>query len=149
MELFNLSINLIVLLFFVAILAGFIDVLAGGGGLITIPALIFCGVPPLSALGTNKLQGSIGTLTSTFLMRKKGVIRLNDIKGIMLFAFLGATIGAIVVQSINTEVLSFIIPVVLTFIAIYFFVYPVPNKTKRTKPNKKQITGLLTYLHLV
>lgn len=42
--------------FFVAMLAGFIDSLAGGGGLLTIPALMAAGMPPAQALATNKLQ---------------------------------------------------------------------------------------------
>ena len=51
------SFELIALLFAVAVIAGTIDTLAGGGGLITIPALMLSGMPPINALGTNKLQG--------------------------------------------------------------------------------------------
>ncbi|HQB83708.1 MAG TPA: TSUP family transporter, partial [Candidatus Rifleibacterium sp.] len=58
-------------LFIAAGIAGFIDTLAGGGGLITIPALILSGIPPHAALGTNKLQSSIGSGTATFIMFKK------------------------------------------------------------------------------
>ena len=73
MELANFSIEILGLLLIVAILAGCLDTLAGGGGLIALPALILVGVPPLAALGTNKLQGSIGTGTASYLMlaRKK------------------------------------------------------------------------------
>ena len=54
-----------------AIFAGLLDTLAGGGGLISIPALILSGIPPLAALGTNKLQGSMGTATATYILVKK------------------------------------------------------------------------------
>ncbi len=56
-ELFAVSPLVLVVLFFVAILAGFIDSLAGGGGLLTVPALMAAGMPPAQALATNKLQG--------------------------------------------------------------------------------------------
>ncbi|MFT7490837.1 MAG: putative membrane protein YfcA [Pseudohongiellaceae bacterium] len=55
MEFANFSLELLSLLFFVAIFAGLLDTLAGGGGLISIPALILSDIPPLAALGTNKL----------------------------------------------------------------------------------------------
>lgn len=71
MEFASFSIELLLLLFVVAIFAGLLDTLAGGGGLISIPALILSGIPPLAALGTNKLQGSMGTATATYILVKK------------------------------------------------------------------------------
>lgn len=53
------------LLFFVAVLAGFIDSIAGGGGLITIPALLSAGISPVQALATNKLQSVGGSFSAT------------------------------------------------------------------------------------
>ncbi len=47
-------------------LAGFIDSIAEGGGLISVPALIMSGLPPHMALGTNKIAASFGTLTSSY-----------------------------------------------------------------------------------
>ena len=63
--LFMVSPLLLGVLFFVAMLAGFIDSLAGGGGLLTIPALMAAGMPPAQALATNKLQGTAGVLASS------------------------------------------------------------------------------------
>ena len=74
MEFANFSIELLSILFMVAIIAGLLDTLAGGGGLISLPALILSGVPPLAALGTNKLQGSMGTATATYILVKKNKI---------------------------------------------------------------------------
>lgn len=71
-------------LFLVAFLAGFLDTLAGGGGLIALPALIMSGIPPLSALGTNKLQGSMGTATATYMMLKKKKVLWSDVKHLAL-----------------------------------------------------------------
>lgn len=56
MLLAELTGQLLLLLFLVAVVAGFIDAIAGGGGLITIPALLATGIPPVVALGTNKIQ---------------------------------------------------------------------------------------------
>ena len=55
----------------VAVVAGFVDTLAGGGGLVTIPVLLLGGLPPLLALGTNKLQGTVGLLTSSFSLLRE------------------------------------------------------------------------------
>lgn len=124
MEFANFSAELLVFLFLVAFVAGFIDTLAGGGGLIVLPALMMSGIPPLFALGTNKLQGTMGTATATFMMLKNRRVSWNDIKFLMLSAFIGAVLGTIVVQFIKTELLSFVIPAVLLLIAIYFLVAP-------------------------
>jgi len=133
LELSGFSFNILLILFFVAILAGFLDTLAGGGGLITVPALMISGIPPLAALGTNKLQGSMGTATSTFMMLKHRRIKWTDVKILMLFSFIGSALGSIAVQFINTATLSFAIPLALLFIAIYFIISPTPVH-RETKP---------------
>jgi uncharacterized membrane protein YfcA len=129
LELVNFSIELLSLLFLVAVVAGLLDTLAGGGGLVSIPALILSGVPPLAALGTNKLQGSMGTATATFMMIKNRRIKWAHVKPLMFTAFIGAIFGTIVVQFINTNILSFVIPIVLIFIAFYFLISPNPTKS--------------------
>ncbi len=121
------SYQILLFLFFVALFAGFIDTLAGGGGLIALPALILAGVPPLTALGTNKLQGAVGTATSTLLMLKKRQVTLDEMKPLMLTAFFGACAGTLAIQLIDTDALSFIIPITLLVIAIYFLVSPTPK----------------------
>lgn len=130
MEFSSFTNELLFILFLVAIIAGFIDTLAGGGGLITMPALLVSGVPPLAALGTNKLQGSMGTATATYMMLKHKKIYLRDVKHLMLFAFIGSVMGSVAVQFINVKVLSFVIPFVLLLISIYFVISPMPNKDK-------------------
>ncbi|GAB2891351.1 TSUP family transporter [Microbulbifer echini] len=124
MELTSFSLELLFILFFIAVIAGLLDTLAGGGGLITVPALILSGIPPLAALGTNKLQGSIGTATATYMMIKSNKISWDGIKSLMLSAFIGAALGTGAVQFINTDILSFVIPLVLLFIAVYFLISP-------------------------
>ena len=127
MDITGFSIELLAFLFLAAFVAGFLDTLAGGGGLIALPALIISGIPPIAALGTNKLQGSIGTATATFVMLRKKRVAWDDVKNLMLSAFTGSLLGTIAVQFINTEVLDFIIPAVLFLTMIYFLFSPHPK----------------------
>lgn len=128
MELAGFSLEILIFLFIIAVVAGLIDTLAGGGGLIALPALILSGIPPLYALGTNKLQGSMGTATATFMMLRKRRVRWSEVRLLMLAAFIGSAFGTVAVQFIHTEVLSFVIPAVLVFIAIYFLISPTPSQ---------------------
>ena len=63
----SLSIEVILMLTAVAALAGFIDAIAGGGGLLTIPAMLLANIPPVLTLGTNKLQAASGALAAHVL----------------------------------------------------------------------------------
>lgn len=117
------------ILFLAALVAGFIDTLAGGGGLITIPALMVSGVPAHVALGTNKLQSSIGSGTATIMMFKKGRVSWSNVKMLMLAAFVGALAGTIAVQFIAAGMLDVAIPVVLVVIALYFLFAPPLHET--------------------
>lgn len=70
----ELGLDVAIILFVAAFVAGFIDAIAGGGGLITIPALLAVGIPPAVALGTNKLQACGGSFSaSLYFVRKKAV----------------------------------------------------------------------------
>ena len=118
------ALETLLFLFFAAAIAGFMDTLAGGGGLITIPALVVSGVPPLAALGTNKLQSSFGSGTASFVLLKHKRIHWQELKPMMLAAFTGSAVGTIIVQFIDTNVLEFMIPLVLIVIAAYFIAAP-------------------------
>ena len=108
----------------VALAAGFLDTLAGGGGLLTLPALLLAGVPPLQALGTNKLQGSFGTGMATWQVIRRRRVRWDDARRPMLWAFLGSVAGSVGVQFVDAEPLRVIIPAVLVIIAAYFAFVP-------------------------
>jgi uncharacterized protein len=112
--------DLLGLLFLVALGAGCLDTLVGGGGLIVLPALVLTGMPPLQALGTNKLQGTMGTATATFMMLRHGKARWDDVRPLMRAAFGGAIVGSLLVQVLDARFLGFMIPVVLCGVAGYF-----------------------------
>jgi uncharacterized membrane protein YfcA len=121
---FALSPEILLVLFIAATVAGFVDAIAGGGGLITIPVLLLAQVPPLHALATNKLQGSFGSLTASLMLMRKGLLRFADVRVLFLCSLIGAGIGAAGVQFVKAEALDVIIPVVLVTIALYFLLAP-------------------------
>ena len=97
-ELFMVSPLLLAGLFFIAMLAGFIDALAGGGGLLTVPALLAAGMSPAQALATNKLQACGGSLSASIYFIRRKVVSLADQKLNILMTFIGSTSGALLVQ---------------------------------------------------
>lgn len=96
-----------------AILAGIVDTLVGGGGLITVPALLMSGVPPVLALGTNKLQSCLCEASATVVFRKKSSIRMSDLKQGLLFTLLGSIMGTLLLQVTEVSVLKKLVPVFL------------------------------------
>ena len=120
MESVTLPLTIIALLLLAAFIAGYIDTLVGGGGLITIPALMLAGVPPIYALGTNKLQAVAGSGTATLTLLRKRSIRFGDLMWLMISAFIGSIVGAIAIQYFDATILRFAIPLVIVLIAAYF-----------------------------
>lgn len=136
---FVLSPELALLLFTIAIVAGFLDTLAGGGGLLTLPALLLSGLPPLTALGTNKFQSCFGTGMASYHMFKSKLVTRKQCLSLMLMAFIGSLIGTIAVQFIHVEQLKIVIPIVLVLICTYFIIDP-------QNPKKRQSESLKPYL---
>lgn len=99
-------------------LAGFIDAIAGGGGLIALPAYLFAGVPIHLAMGTNKLSSSIGTFSAsvTFFLHKRLVIKVALISA--LLALIGSWIGSSLALVMDASVLKTVLIVVLPVMAI-------------------------------
>jgi uncharacterized membrane protein YfcA len=108
----------------VAFVTGFIDAIAGGGGLIMMPALLMTGVPPLFALGTNKLQSMFGTAVAMSNYGRKGLIEWRPNLPTALTVFAGAAAGALVVQQVEARWLALIIPLLLLGNAVYILVSP-------------------------
>jgi uncharacterized membrane protein YfcA len=108
----------------VAVLTGFIDAIAGGGGLIMMPALLVSGVPPIMALGTNKLQSMCGTFVAMGNYGRKGLIDWRANRLVAALVFVGACAGALLVQRVDSSVLSLVIPLLLLANAAYVLVSP-------------------------
>ncbi len=106
------------------LLAGWVDSIAGGGGIITLPALLAVGLPPHLALGTNKLQSTFGSMTAAFSYRKGGLIRFRQLWWGVLCTAVGAATGTWLVQQMDPGFLSILIPVMLTAILVYMLQAP-------------------------
>jgi hypothetical protein len=107
------------LLFATAVVAGLVDSIAGGGGLVTVPVLLAVGIPPQLVLGTNKLQSSCGSFTATWHYFQEGLVDLRDASAGIVATAAGAIAGAWSVQQLSSAFLNRAIPIVLIAIAIY------------------------------
>lgn len=114
----------ITLLFLAGGAAGWVDSIAGGGGLITLPALLWIGLPPTVALGTNKLQSSFGSATASLRYLQAGSVRLADCRTGMILTAIGAVAGVLAVQALPASFLQRAIPYLLITIAGYMLVSP-------------------------
>lgn len=119
-----LPLDVLVILVTVAAVAGFIDAVAGGGGLLALPALLWAGLPPVQALATNKLQGSFGTFAASWNFLRRGEIALQPLWIPMLMTFVGSASGTLAVQQIGSEVLGQLVPLLLIAFALYFLFSP-------------------------
>lgn len=120
--------EILALLALAAFVAGTIDALAGGGGLITIPALMAAGVPPVQAIATNKLQSSFGTSSAVLAFARQGRIDFRRILWPAVGAFTGSVGGAIAVQLVDPSFLAGLVPVLLVAMAAYFLFAPKANE---------------------
>lgn len=107
------------LLFATGLTAGFVDSIAGGGGLITLPVLLSFGLSPQRALGTNKLQSTFGSGSAAAHYAVAKTVDLRDCARGFLLTLLGAALGAIAVQQVNPWFLKRTIPILLIVVAGY------------------------------
>jgi uncharacterized membrane protein YfcA len=112
------------LFFGVGLLAGTIDAIAGGGGLITVPVLLSAGLPPQLALGTNKLQSVCGTASAAFSYYRQGWLKRQGLFSGLLSSGAGAILGALATQVTSNALLNKIIPLILLLVFIYVIFCP-------------------------
>ncbi len=115
-----MGIETLELLFAVALCAGVIDGMAGGGGLITLPALLMAGLTPAQAIATNKIQAlfSVGSAATRFAW--VGAVNFRLIWKKALASIVGAAIGACLVQILSSQFLSRLAPILLIVVALLF-----------------------------
>ena len=110
--------------FIVGLVAGFIDAIAGGGGIITIPALLAFGIPPHIALATNKLQATFGSASASYNFIKKGFVDLKELYFGIFFTFVGACLGTYGVVIMSANMLEKVLPFLLICIFLYMLFSP-------------------------
>lgn len=119
-----LPLDTLLILIAVAGTAGMIDAIAGGGGLLALPALLWAGLPPVQALATNKLQGSFGTLTASVHFVSRGHVDLPVLWPAILLTFAGSALGTLSVQHLDPSLLDRLVPLLLIAFALYFLFSP-------------------------
>jgi len=121
---FGLPLSQAALLILVALVAGFVDAIAGGGGLITVPAMLIAGLPPVSAIATNKLQGTFGVAAASLAFWRAGLLETRLMLPFGAAGFSGGVIGACLVHLAPVGLLRLIIPLLLIAIALYMAFSP-------------------------
>lgn len=117
--------------------AGFVDSIAGGGGLISLPIYLAVGLPPTTAAGTNKLSAACGTTLSVFKYLKSGNIHLKVALVSAAFAFVGSNIGANFAIMLG-DTLKYVILAVIPFVAL--------SSLLKLDESKPQIQGAKLYI---
>ncbi|MFC3341829.1 TSUP family transporter [Paenibacillus abyssi] len=115
----QLSLEMMLLLIAGAFFAAFVDSVVGGGGLISVPLLLATGMPTTDVLGTNKLAGTMSSLTSTVSFMRSGYVDLKVVRGLFILSAGGAVFGTLVLRAIPSDFLRPIVVVMLILITLY------------------------------
>ncbi len=138
---FELATDTVLLLMVASFAAGFIDSIAGGGGLITVPALLLAGLSPIDALGTNKLGGMFGSGSATIAYASKGHVDLKAQLPSAALAAIGGGLGALLATIVPGEWMRAALPVLLVAIALYFAFKPNMDDVDRAQRMSPALFG--------
>lgn len=127
----HLTFDLLAFLTGIAFVAGLIDALAGGGGLLTLPALMGAGIPPVAAIATNKLQSTLGTGGAFLAFARRGHVDFRRFAPHALAVFAGACLGAFTLQHVAPTFLKGLMPALLIAMALYFLLAPPMREADR------------------
>lgn len=138
----ELSVKLFLIVCPLVFLAGLVDSIAGGGGLISLPAYLLAGLPPHFAIGTNKLSSATGTVVSTIRYCKNKFVDWQVAMPSILMALIGSAIGANIALLLDEEVMKYILIAVLPIVAIYVL----RGKTMKKDVSEVSISRKRVYL---
>lgn len=139
----ELTYQLLAILFAVALIAGFIDSIAGGGGLLTVPALLAVGIPPANALATNKLQSCGGSFSASLYFVRQRMVNLKEIKLSIALAFVGSLLGCYLILKINADYLRLLLPILTISVGLYFLLCPKIGEQDRNRRLSEQQFAIL------
>ena len=134
-----------IILFFTGCIAGFLNVNAGGGSTLTLPALIFLGLDPSVANGTNRLAILIQNISAVQSFKKSNYKDFNTSLKLSLFTLPGAIAGAIIATRINDELFQKILAVVIIGIIISMFI----SQKKNSSDISKHVNNFLLYFSMI
>lgn len=98
-------------------LAGLIDAIGGGGGLISLPGYLLAGLPPHMAVATNKMSSSCGTAVATARLMKNKLVNYRLVLPSLIAAILGSSLGAKLSLMMNEKVMLYLMMILLPFCA--------------------------------
>lgn len=137
------SILLLGILCIMVFLAGFVDAVGGGGGLISLPGYLIYGMSPHSAIATNKLSSAVGTAVSTIKYIKNGYIKRPKLAFFCaVSALVGAPIGSLIALRISNDIMGKVLLVIIPLTAVYVLKKPQIGKLNG-KPFSNNITILI------
>lgn len=102
-------------------LGAMVDAIVGGGGLITIPALLTTGIPTHFVLGTNKFASSMGTISSSYHYYKSGEVDFKLLKWLLPFSLLGSGLGVLAILALDSDFLKGFVIFMVIIIGLYTF----------------------------
>lgn len=120
----EVELTTLLMLLLIGFLAGAIDAIAGGGGLLTVPALMASGMTPAQALATNKLQACFGSFSATWFFWRRGLLQFKPMLLTLFCTFVGSAVGTLLVQQVDARLMRWVVPFLLSAMAIYFIVSP-------------------------
>ena len=120
----EIEVSILLALASVALLAGFFDAIAGGGGLLTLPAFFIAGVDPLAAMATNKFQASSASVSAVWAFARKRMIQWRTGWPMAALSFAGGVTGALSISMLDKALLESIVPILLITVAGYFTFSP-------------------------
>jgi uncharacterized protein len=123
-SLFGHSASIVAVLVIVGAVAGFIDSIAGGGGLLTVPAMLLAGLPQVDTLATNKLQSSFGSFSATLAFTRAGRIDFRRAWPWVAWTFAGAVLGTMTVSSLPVGIVKPALPVLIAGVGLFFLFGP-------------------------
>lgn len=137
--------DIVAILTGVAFIAGIVDAIAGGGGLLVLPSLLLAGLDPVAALATNKLQGSFGTGSSVIAYARQRHIDFRASVPMVLTAFTGAVAGVLAVKYAPLSLLAALMPVLLIVMAAYFaMTKKLSNEDAKPRISKRRFTSTVS-----
>lgn len=141
----DLGAGAIALLAGAAFVAGIVDTIAGGGGLLTIPALMAAGVPPVAAIATSKVQSAFSAASAVHAFARNGRVNLRTMFRAAIGASTGALLGGTTLQIVDSALLGGLIPILLVLMAGYFAFAPrVSDGNRNVRINKHALLATAT-----
>jgi len=137
----ELSWFIILLIIAVGIFVGFINTIAGSGSLITLPLLMFLGLPANVANGTNRINVLLTSLVGVASFRHQKVFKIGDNIWLALPAIVGAIIGALIAVDLNEAILERIIGVLMVVLLFTIFYKPTAWLKKYSESHEKPFSA--------